>query len=65
MIAGILTKPLQRELFKKLKKELLNTTPPTLTYAEGSKTEDRTDPAPILVRARYNPRFSYPIPKKN
>ena len=65
MIADILTKPLQWELIKKLKKELLNTTPPTLTYAEGSKTEDRTDPAPTLARARYNRRFPYPIPKKN
>ena len=65
MIADILTKPLQGELFKKLRKELLNTTPPTLTYAEGCKTKDRTDSAPTLVRTKSNPRFPYPTSKKN
>ena len=57
MIADILTKPLQGKLFKKLRKELLNTTPPTLTYAEDCKTEDRTDSAPTSVRTKSNPRF--------
>ena len=52
MIADILTKPLQGELFKKLRKELLNTTPPTLTYAEGCKTVDLTDSAPTPVRTK-------------
>ena len=65
MITDILTKPLQGELFKKLRKELLNTTPPTLMYAEGCKTEDRTDPAPTPVRMRSNPRFPHPTSKKN
>ena len=65
MIADILTKPLQGELFKKLRKELLNTPPPTLTYAEGCKTEDRTDSAPTPVRTKSNPHFLYPTSKKN
>ena len=38
MIADLLTKPLQGELFRKLKKELLNTNT-SVTYAEGCKTE--------------------------
>ena len=65
MIIDILTKPLQGELFKKLRKDLLNTPPPTLTYAEGCKTEDRTDSVPTPVRTKFNPRFPYPTSKKN
>ena len=65
MIADILTKPLQGELFKKLRKELLNTTSPTLTYAEGCKTEDRTDSAATPVRTKSNPQFPCPTSKKN
>ena len=65
MIADILTKPLQGKLFKKLRKELLNTTPTTLTYAEGFKIEDRTDSVPTPVRTKSNPRFPYPTFKKN
>ena len=46
MIADILTKPLQGELFRKLRKELLNIPPPpslSITYAEGCKAEDHVD----------------------
>ena len=65
MIADILTKPVHGELFKKLRKELINITPPTLTYAVGCKTEDRTHSAPTPIRTKSNPRFPYPTSKKN
>ena len=65
MIADILTKPLRKELFKKLRKELLDITPLNLMYTEGCKTEDRTGPPLASVRTRTNPRFPYPTPKIN
>ena len=60
MIADILTKPLQGELFRELRKQLLNITPPTLSYAVSCKTEDRTDTTRTRVRPNTNPRFPYP-----
>ena len=62
MIADILTKPLQGELFRQLRKELLNITPLTLTYAADCKTEDRTNTIRTPARTRTNPRFPYPTP---
>jgi hypothetical protein len=62
MTADILTKPLQGELFRKLRKELLNTTTPSVTYAEGCKTEDSANSTVTYSRtkANFNPNFPYP-----
>ena len=65
MIADILTKPLQGELFRKLRKQLLNIPPLSITYAEGCKTEDHVDPAPTPTWQKTNPHFQYPSGKKN
>ena len=65
MITDILTKPLQGELFRQLRKELLNITPLTLTYAADCKTEDRTNTIRTLARTRTNPRSLYPTPIPN
>lgn len=64
MIADILTKPLQGELFRKLKKQLLNIPPLSITYAEGCKTGDHVDPPPTPTRKKTNPHFQYPSGKK-
>ena len=62
MTADILTKPLQGKLFRKLRKELLNTTTPSVTYAEGCKTEDSANSTVTYSRskANFNPNFPYP-----
>ena len=65
MIADILTKPLQGGLFRKLRKQLLNIPPLSITYAEGCKTEDHVDPAPTPTRKMTDPHFHYPSGKKN
>ena len=60
MIADLLTKPLQGELFRKLKKELLNTIT-SVTYAEGCKTEDSPNTTVTYSRTKtnFNPNFPY------
>ena len=66
MIAYISTKPLQSELFRKLRKELLNIPPPfSITYAKGCKTEDHVDSAPTPTRKMTDPHFQYPSGKKS
>ena len=59
MIADILTKPLQGELFRKLRKELINHTL-TVTYAASCKTEERADNTVTCSRPKTNPIFPYP-----
>ena len=61
MIADILTNPLQGDLFRKLRRELINHTL-SVTYAEGCKTEDSTNTTVTNSRTKtnINPNFQYP-----
>ena len=59
MITYMLTKPLQGELFRKLRKELINHHP-TVTYAANCKPEERTDNTVTCSRPKTNPNFQYP-----
>ena len=59
MITYMLTKPLQGELFRKLRKELINHHP-TVTYAANCKPEERTDNTVTCSRPKTNPNFHYP-----
>jgi hypothetical protein len=64
MIADILTKPLQGDLFRKLRRELVNYVI-SVTYEEGLETEDRTNNTVTRSRTKTNPNFQYPTrPKK-